>query len=116
MTSNTLEQRIRNLEIRALAAERVASMLAFFVAVEIKSGAHLTKLGDTLKTAEHTSLTDPDEQKLFLEHTSHAAEVLSGFGDSVKAVFPDGGGKGLTKAQVETMILEVLYPEETESS
>ena len=116
MTPDTMEQRIRNLEIRALAAERVAFMLAFHVALEIKSGAHLTSLCSTLKTVEHTSLTDPDEQKLFLEHTSHAAEVLSSFGDSVKAVFPDGGGKGLTKNQVETMILEALYPEVTESS
>ena len=70
MTSDTLEQRIRNLEIRALAAERVAIMLVFHVALEIQSGAPLASLGSTLKTSGHTSLTDPDEQKLFLEHTS----------------------------------------------
>ena len=116
MTPDTIEQRIRNLEIRALAAERVAFMLAFYFALEVESGTPLTNLGSTLKTAGHTSLTDPDERKLFLEHTRHAAEVLSSFGDSVKAVFPDGGRKGPTKKQVETWILEALYPEETESS
>ena len=118
MTSDTLEQRIRDLEIRALAAERVAFMLAFHVALEIKSGAPLTSLCDTLKLkgAGHTALTDPEEEKLFLEYTSRAAEVMGSLGDSIKAVTPDEGGKGLTKAQVETMILDALYPEETESS
>lgn len=114
MTSDTLEQRIRNLEIRALAAERVSFMLAFYVALEMKLGTPLKNLASTLKIGGHTALTDPDEQKLFLEYTSDAAEVVSSLGDSI-----EGGGKALTKeqmAEVETRILEVLYNEETESS
>lgn len=114
MTSDTLEQRIRNLEIRALAAERVSFMLAFYVALEMKSGTPLKNLASTLKIGGHATLTDPDEQKLFLEYTSDAAEVVSSLGDSIK-----GGGKGLTReqmAEVETRILEVLYDEVTESS
>ena len=76
----------------------------------------MTRLGDFLKTAGHTALTDLDEQKLFLKHTGHAAEVMSSFGDSFKKLFPDGGGKVPTEDQVQTWILEALYPEETESS
>ena len=108
MSLETVERRVRNLEIRALAAERVVGMLAFFVAMEIKSGAHLTKLGDTLKTAGHSSLTDPDEQKLFMEHTSHAAMILSAFGDSIQAIVPEGSGKALTKDEVRKMVKDIL--------
>ena len=45
MTSDTVEQRMRNLEIRALAAERVVLMLAFEVALDNEVRCTFDKVG-----------------------------------------------------------------------
>ena len=86
MNVEELEQRVRTLEIRMMVHSRVILMLAWYTALEIRSGSPLTTVAGTLKGWTHKDLKTSDEQEVFLQYQDNAAVGLANLGKSIEAM------------------------------
>ena len=86
MNVEELEQRVRTLEIRMMVHSRVILMLAWYTALEIRSGSPLTTVAGTLKGLTHKDLKTSDEQEVFLQYQDNAAVGLANLGKSIEAM------------------------------
>ena len=72
-----LERRVKNLEIRACAAERTLLMLAFCTALEMESTCPLDNVGRLLGS-KSTKIKDPADQELFVKYQQEVGKSFQG--------------------------------------